>query len=375
MKRALDSLAHIDLSLNNYLERSQRPVLSNIFYDTRNTYMHNFQLFNARYGSVPNHFRDTNIEAQKAFDWVIDKYSSTITDYHHASYRDPSTNEIVYKDIYCFLQDDLLLVFDTNNNYIDYLYRVTEFSKVDEIIKGIYQFVKVKREILPEISIVVNDEMEGLQKRTLPIVKNELNLNDNYNDDFLPIHETIINRLTKENDKGVVLLHGKPGTGKTNYLRYLIGLLNKNVIYITPQMASTLLDPGLLDFVIRNKNSIFIIEDAETLIKDRERTNYSPVSALLNISDGLLSDSLNTQIICTFHTDLSQIDPALMRKGRLIARYEFKELDSHKATNLSKKLGLDIVYNKPTSVADIYNQDESDFQIKKPKASIGFAAK
>ena len=375
MKTALNSLSHIDLSVNNYLEKSQKPVLSNIFYDTRNSYMHAFQLFTSRYGTVPNHFREQNIDAQKAFDWVATTYGKNITDYHYARTRESGTHELEYQAIYCFLKDDLMLVFDTTNDIIDYLYRITDLAKVDEIINGNFQFAKVKSDKQPEISIIVNVEMEGLQKRNLSIVKNELNLSDNYNDDFLPIHETIIKRLTTDNDKGIVLLHGKPGTGKTSYLRHLIGRLNKNVIYITPSMASTLLDPSFLDFVIKNKNSIFIIEDAETLIKDRERTNYSPVSALLNISDGLLSDSLNTQIICTFNTDLSLIDPALMRKGRLIARYEFKELEAHKATKLSQKLGFDVVYDKSTSVAEIYNQEENDFQIKKPKSSIGFSTK
>ena len=82
------------------------------------------------------------------------------------------------------------------------------------------------------------------------------------------------------------------------------------------------------------------IEDAENIVVDREKDGNSPVSALLNISDGLLADSLNVQIICSFNTDISKIDGALMRKGRLIAKYEFKELEIEKAQKLSNKLGF-----------------------------------
>ena len=64
------------------------------------------------------------------------------------------------------------------------------------------------------------------------------------------------------------------------------------------------------------------------------------VSALLNITDGLLSDWLNIQLICSFNSDISKIDSALMRKGRLIAKYEFKELEVEKANALSLKLGF-----------------------------------
>ena len=102
-------------------------------------------------------------------------------------------------------------------------------------------------------------------------------------------------------------------------------------------MASVITSPGLVSILIENPNSILVIEDAENIVVDRERNSNSRVSALLNISDGLLSDCLNIQIICSFNTDISKVDSALMRKGRLIAKYEFKELEVEKARALSKK--------------------------------------
>jgi len=84
---------------------------------------------------------------------------------------------------------------------------------------------------------------------------------------------------------------------------------------------------GLISILLENPNSIFVIEDAENIIVDREKDRHCPVSALLNISDGLLSDCLNIQVICSFNTDISKVDGAIMRKGRLIAKYEFKELE------------------------------------------------
>jgi predicted AAA+ superfamily ATPase len=41
-------------------------------------------------------------------------------------------------------------------------------------------------------------------------------------------------RLRKKEDKGIVLLHGLPGTGKTTYLRYLIGRIKKRVLFVSP---------------------------------------------------------------------------------------------------------------------------------------------
>jgi hypothetical protein len=147
-------------------------------------------------------------------------------------------------------------------------------------------------------------------------------------------------------------------------------LIKKRVIFLPPNMANALNNPDLLPILIQNPNSIFVIEDAENIVIDREQNGSSPVSALLNISDGLLSDCLNIQIICSFNTDLSKVDSALMRKGRLIAKYEFKALEVTKAQQLSDKLGFQTEILKPTILTDIYNQNENDFQEK--KSVIGF---
>jgi SpoVK/Ycf46/Vps4 family AAA+-type ATPase len=212
--------------------------------------------------------------------------------------------------------------------------------------------------------------MQGIQTTSLKITKPKLKIADNYNDDFIEVHQNIIKRLSKNNDKGIVLLHGKPGTGKTSYIRYLITSVKKQVIFLPPNMAVAITNPEFLSVLIENPNSIFVIEDAENIVLDRNQNGSSAVSTLLNLSDGLLSDCLNIQIVCSFNTDISKIDAALMRKGRLIAKYEFKELEVEKAQKLSDQLGFKSKILKPTLITDIYNQIEKDFVEK--KARIGF---
>jgi hypothetical protein len=131
-------------------------------------------------------------------------------------------------------------------------------------------------------------------------------------------------------------------------------------------------DPGLIKVLVSNPNSIFVIEDAENIIIDRNRNGHSPVSALLNLADGLLSDCLNIQIICSFNTDLSRMDNALMRKGRLIAKYEFKELEIGKAQALSDKLGFHSTIDAPMVLTDIYNQHEASFSNTVLRKAVGF---
>ena len=63
-----------------------------------------------------------------------------------------------------------------------------------------------------------------------------------------------------------------------------------------------------------------------------------------------------------------------MRKGRLIAKYEFKELETEKAQKLSDKLGFRTSIESPMTLTAIYNQEEKDFQNSKKSNPIGFQA-
>src|SRR5262249_3109982 len=148
-------------------------------------------------------------------------------------------------------------------------------------------------------------------------------------------------RLRRKKDKGIVLLHGLPGTGKTTYLRHLVGKLKKRVLFLSPAVARNLMDPEFLELLIDNPDTVVIIEDAENIIMDRRHSSSPAISNLLNISDGLLADFLNVQLICTFNSSLTMVDNALLRKGRLIARYEFGKLSVAKGQRLSNYFGFD----------------------------------
>ncbi len=144
------------------------------------------------------------------------------------------------------------------------------------------------------------------------------------------------------------------------------------MLFLPPGVASHITDPDFVNILIDNPDSIVIIEDAENIIMDRSITGDSSVSNLLNISDGLLSDFLNVQLICTFNTSISKVDSALLRKGRLIAKYEFGKLTIEKAQALSTNLKQDKTILGPMTLSEVYNQDEKSFTNDYSKTSIGF---
>lgn len=336
-----------------------------------NGYINEFNLFTVYFNTIPNFIHEINIDCKKANKWFLSNYKSEIKDSYFSKIYYGQNKRAELDDIFYFIYDDLIVDFDTNCSRVRFLFKKTKITKVDLLIADIRKFKKRKAGSKPEISLLINSK-NGIDTKSLKIAKPKWNIEDNYNDDFLEIHQTIRKRLSKKNDKGLVLLHGKPGTGKTSYIRYLISNIKKEVIFLPPNMANAITNPDLISILIDHPNSIFVIEDAENIIIDREKNGHSPVSALHNISDGLLADCLNIQVICSFNTDISKVDNALLRKGRLIAKYEFKELEVQKAQSLSGKLGFVTTIDCPMTLTSIYNQEEKDFQQIKRRNAMGF---
>ena len=203
------------------------------------------------------------------------------------------------------------------------------------------------------------------------ITEKQLDVEKLYNDDFVPIHK-IINDSLAVDSSGLILLHGPPGTGKTSYIKYLLSQHGKrDFIFIPNDFVNELLQPGFISFLIANKNSILVIEDAEKVIVSRENhSENSVVSTILQLTDGLFSDYLNIKIVCTFNTSIDKVDKALLRKGRMIAYYEFKALAADKANALLSSLGHEPRYTDMT-LAEIFNMDKQGFEAGRTK-TIGF---
>ena len=200
----------------------------------------------------------------------------------------------------------------------------------------------------------------------------ETNVEENYNDDFLPIYKDIVDFLNRR-ESGIVIARGKMGSGKTSLIRHLITCVPMHYIFITNGIAEHLGSPEFTSFLLENKDSVFILEDCEQILRKRTDTNFfgSGIANILNMSDGLLSDIFNIKFICTFNADMTLIDEALLRKGRCFANYEFKELSSDKTAKLLQKRGFDVKDPKPMTLAEIYNFSSKDYS-EKPKRKIGF---
>jgi len=191
------------------------------------------------------------------------------------------------------------------------------------------------------------------------------NIDTNYNDD-VPYNE--MNEIIRDNKAGLIMLYGKPGTGKTSLVKSLINDNREtNFIFVDTSVCESISDGLFLEFLQENKNAVIVFEDCEKLLSSRENGSNESIGTILNLTDGIIAESMKIKFICTFNCDLSKVDEALLRKGRLSLKYEFKEL------SLQKTRAIYPEAKEPMTLADAHNaHKKNDFSEKKIK-KIGFA--
>lgn len=159
---------------------------------------------------------------------------------------------------------------------------------------------------------------------------------------------------------------------KTNLLRSVITSIPGNYIIITNAVAEHLASPEFMSFMMDHRDSVFILEDCEQILKDRNSDNFSnAIANILNMSDGLMSDIFNIKFVCTFNAPIESIDKALTRKGRCYVNYEFKPLCAEKTKVLLNEQGIILDSYEPMTLADIYNYKATDCTVVQTN-SIGF---
>ena len=338
-----------------------KAIFNDHFVDGRMLFLYHFN-------RLPSHSFIGQVDGEKVFESFREKFADRIRYVHQYKWFHRSQKKYAFDRTLVVLDYSCVIEFD--DSYCE-IYHDESDDYLVETFTGLATRFKQRQRRQPlEINLIVQDGKQ-LRLRALEIKRVKLDLGLYYEDNFREVDETIRKRLNQKNDKGIVLLHGLPGTGKTTYLRYLVGKIRKRVLFLSPAVADNLLDPSFVELMINNPNTVVIIEDAEEIIMDRKRNTGSSVSNLLNISDGLLADFLNVQLICTFNSSLNFVDQALMRKGRLIAQYEFGKLDREKAQRLSDHLGHKQTIDGPMTIAEITNPGGQDKPVQRTEV-IGF---
>eukprot|EP00292_Cryptomonas_paramecium_P005757 CAMPEP_0113703456 /NCGR_PEP_ID=MMETSP0038_2-20120614/25866_1 /TAXON_ID=2898 /ORGANISM="Cryptomonas paramecium" /LENGTH=380 /DNA_ID=CAMNT_0000627913 /DNA_START=17 /DNA_END=1155 /DNA_ORIENTATION=- /assembly_acc=CAM_ASM_000170 len=154
---------------------------------------------------------------------------------------------------------------------------------------------KTKQHIVSDISSFLSDEMR----------------------DFYQLHGIPYRRS--------YLFYGVPGAGKTSLIQALAGHFERSISYLQ-------VDPKMTDVSLRTamqslpEDTVVVLEDVDALFgKDRasmRSDTHISFSGLLNALDGVGSASGQIYILTTNLRD--QLDPALIRKGRVDVQVRFE---------------------------------------------------
>jgi hypothetical protein len=256
---------------------------------------------------------------------------------------------------------------DMADFYEEIFCKEQDIEKIFNLLKDSFVVSSKKNKI--EFGITAIDSANTLYTSWYQYEEKNIDIEKNYNDDFP--YEKICKLMETEDKAELIFFYGEPGTGKTSLIKHLISKYKESsFVFMDGTILANTPQHKLMSYFLDNQNTIFILEDCEKALKDRNDVysgynNVMPI--LLNITDGVIADVLGIKLICTFNTSLDKIDKALLRKGRLSLKYEFKKLTKDKVANI---LGNSV--DKDMSLAEIYNiEEENDFS-KKIQKKIGF---
>lgn len=201
-----------------------------------------------------------------------------------------------------------------------------------------------------------------------------------YGDDILPWIAAFGER-TRARAGGLSIFDGPPGTGKTSLIMQMIRRLEQtHIFYALPASQDyALSSPELVPFWQQenarhaDRVKVIVMEDAERLLWRRNGDNREAVSSLLNIADGLMGRMLRLHVICSVNAKMEDLDPAILRPGRLMNHRRFSVLSREVAERVAAARNMEF---KPKQPAESYTLAEAlnpgAYEPPREEPSIGF---
>lgn len=205
--------------------------------------------------------------------------------------------------------------------------------------------------------IIMQDSRGNFTLCKNPVKPFEIDFENHYNDSIVELNEKMDEWMVYEKPNNrLVILYGKAGTGKTNWLKNYIQKWEGEVIFVPPAMAPSISEASFVGFMKEHQGALIILEDAEDVMRPRNEGGGTATSNLLNLTDGMMADFLNLKIIATHNNNKSWIDRALGRGGRCWKEYEFGPLSEDKSEALCKEQGTEFT-GFPMTLSEIFNPD------------------
>ena len=346
----------IELPTQQSVERSSLNL--NITKDdyNLNDFIYCWDKFNSR----PNRIVIHNTYSSKLFNKVMSGY---ILDKNVFTEVIPDSEEVIINDKMLVKLDEKCylsyVVADRNmdNSFIDSITFYYEGSYegitdiVDELNDCILDYCEDDSNKLNTIGLSVN----GLEIEPINLKEENDNTDLFYNAvTFKRVDKAI--KGIKKADKGLTILYGDRGTGKTSVINYIASKLDRIVIFIPSSMIEhTINNPEFRKFIKKYEKPILVLDDCELFLGGDVYSKSSMfTNNLLQMVDGFLSDTMNVNIVAILNIeDEDEIDPSLLECNNLIEVVEFLPLSEEESNDLAKSLGSNKKYKNKTKVIDI----------------------
>jgi len=277
-------------------------------------------------------------------------------------------NTLFNQEVYCKINDNIYLSYFIidKTQPTSVVTDVTFFYKEQEDYDDIKEIVNQMNLCLPSYTETENHNLFNIKLSNNTIDIEPLVFDDDFDNIELCYSESTfkdLNKLIKKirkNDKGLYLLNGEVGTGKTTSIKYLVSEIDKMFFHIPGNLIEhTINNPDFRNFLKKYDNPVIILDDCEsTLIDLFGKTNNSTFN-IIQLIDGLSSDSLKLSIICIFNEEIEE-NNSLLDCNNLISIVDFESLSSEEATELSKNIGSNKTYKNKTRLVDIIRKKNID---------------
>jgi len=171
----------------------------------------------------------------------------------------------------------------------------------------------------------------------------------------------------KNTKKGLSLVFGERGYGKTSLASYMMRKLHNKFIYIPSHTIEHVLhNPEFIEFLKFNKDTVYIIDDCENYFNKTYQKTTIVVNNLLQMIDGIKSDTYNAHFILLLNSSKNFVDDNLLDCNNLVDTIQLEELSIEESDTLSEHLRLDIKHNTKRKLNDVIKG------IQNPSKAIGY---
>lgn len=251
----------------------------------------------------------------------------------------------------------LIIDKNTDNSIVTdltiYYKNVSDYDKISEIIKDISE-----TSISFDIDDIDTDKFNTLvinagNLEIEPIRVEDLDNHFRYNPLIIKESDKLSRKIRKYK-KGLSIICGEKGVGKTTLSRYISSNTDRNVVFIPNNMVDlTINNPEFFMFLTKIDNLLIIIDDCEFLTNNQIVKVNSFSNNISQLVDGIISDKINLQIILIFNEELDDIDEDILDINNLIDIIEVDYLEVEVANELSKIVGKNKKFKSKTKLIDV----------------------